>query len=693
MTVRAILLGLLMAAALAAVGYVNDIWRSFPSIGGNLMPSYAFGLLMLGVLVVNPLGRQIGRVCSRLGLGRCQGCRFSSAELVVMLACVLMGSVIAGSGLMWVFPHPIITPLHHQAIDPGWRDRDLLQYVPAVMMVDAEPGSDAVIDYMQGLSRPGSPLPISGVPWGKWRATLAFWFAVLGLNFIAGLAAVIVVHRQWSQREHLAYPIATITNELLEPSPEGGAFNAIFRNRLFWLGFAVAFGVLSVNGIHAWHPGFVSIPLELNLYSLREILPSVGKVPWVNVLRPRFYFAAVGLAYFLTSEASFSLGLSGWLYVAVAAPLVVAGVDLQTDVLAGGLPAYMYFGAYVGLAVMVVYCGRHFYWAVARRAVGLGRSVAGEVLPREVTAFRVLIGSGAALTGLLWWVGLHPLLAVAFVALTGMLFLMVGRINVATGLFIIQPFWHPVGVLAAALGSFAIGPHALIILALLCVVTTIDPRIAVVPLALNVVRMGELRRLGPGRLAGWMGAAVILAMVVAVPVTVYILYSYGVSGTDSPGQRWAVDQVSKRPFQMLQRAVDKLAATGRLDEASEPTHLGRLLAPEPKKYFWTAAGIGFVLVMLCSYLRLRFARWPLHPMLFLVWGSRWTTEFAPSFLLAWLIKTQVMHYGGQSTYRRARPLFIGLMAGEFVAAVFWGGIGYGYYLLTGTVGPAFSVRP
>ena len=720
MTVRAIFLGLLAAVALAAVGYFNDIWLGFPSIGGNLMPTHAFGLLMVGLLAVNPLLRWLGRW------------KFTSGEFVVMLSLVLMGSLIAGSGLLWVFPHPVITPIHDQQTKPGWRDKDLLQYVPRVMIVEqvyrkyandhdirrkegeswqtsiqrsvAEGNTPAedleqlqkrhrhvITSYMQGMGRPGRRLPFGRAPWASWLPALSFWFCVLGLNFIAGLAAVVVVHRQWSSREHLAFPIAAVASELIEPPADGGPFNAIFRNRGFWLGFALAFGVWLINGCSAWWPGFVSIPLGIDFRPLNEILGAVGRVPWVNLLNVRFYFAAVGLAYFLTSEASFSLGLSAWLYVLAAAPLVAAGVNMQTDVLAGGLPAFMYFGAYMGLAVMVLYLGRQFYWAVLRRSLWLGGGE--DVLPREVAAFRILILANAALVGLLWWLGLHPLLSVAFVLLTGTLFLMVGRINVATGLFIIQPFWHPVTVLAAIFGSFALGPHALVILALLSVVVTIDPRIAAVPLALNAVRLGELQKIKPGRLARWMAIAVILAMVAGVVVTVWGLYDLGVQGMDSGGTRWAVEHVAQMPFRMLERAVDELSATDSLKAAAAPTSLGRLLAPKPKKFFFTAAGIGFALVMICSYFRLRFPRWPLHPMLFLVWGSRWTTEFAPSFLLAWFIKTQILRYGGQSYYRRARTFFIGLMGGEFTAGIFWGAIGAGHYFLKGILGPSISVRP
>lgn len=720
MTVRAIMLGLLAAVALASVGYFNDIWLAFPAIGGNLLPTHAFGLLMVGLLAINPVLRLLGRW------------KFTSGEFVVMLSLVLMGSVIAGSGLLWVWPHPIVTPIQDQSARPGWRDKDLLQYVPRVMLVKqvyrdyaeqrgirrelgeswqaaiersvAEGRASAedlkalneehrgvITDYMQGISRPGRRLPLREVPWASWAPTLGFWFSILGLNFIVGLAAVVVVHRQWSQREHLSFPIAAIANDLLEPPEEGSLFNRIFRNRGFWIGFAVAFGVLLVNGYQAWHPGFISIPMGIDLRPLQDILGAVGKVPWVNLLDVRFYFAAVGLGFFLTSEASLSLGLSAWLYVLAAAPLVAAGVDMQTDVLAGGLPAFMYFGAYMGLAVMVLYLGRRFYWGVLKRSLWLGGK-GDDVLPREVAAFRILILANAAMVGLLWWVGLHPLLGAAFVLLTGTLFLMVGRINVATGLFIIQPFWHPVTVLAAVFGSFALGPHALVILALLSVTVTIDPRIAVLPLGLNAVRLGELQKLRPGRLASWMALALVLSMIVAVLVTVWGMYDLGVQGVDSGGTQWALT-VARMPFEMLNRAVDELSATDSLKGAEAPTTADRMLKPKPKEHFLTAAGIGFALVMICSYLRLRLPRWPLHPMLFLVWGSRWTTEFAPSFLLAWLIKTQIMRYGGRSYYRRARAFFIGLMAGEFTAGIFWGAVPAAYYLIKGIHGPAFNVRP
>ena len=42
-----------------------------------------------------------------------------------------------------------------------------------------------------------------------------------------------------------------------------------------------------------------------------------------------------------------------------------------------------------------------------------------------------------------------------------------------------------------------------------------------------------------------------------------------------------------------------------------------------------------------------------------------------SIFLVWLVKLAVMKYGGPALYRRTRPLFLGLIMGQFVVAGVW----------------------
>jgi hypothetical protein len=260
---------------------------------------------------------------------------------------------------------------------------------------------------------------------------------------------------------------------------------------------------------------------------------------------------------------------------------------------------------------------------------------------------------------------------------------MLGRINVSTGLFVVQPNWQPVGVLLALFGISSLGPSSLAILGFLCTVVSIDTRIAAVPLVLNALKLGELQKVKPGRLSGAMGLAIVTSTVVAVLFTVWLMYNTGVNGMSSGGTNWALT-ISQYPFEMVQRNVDKLESMDMLSQANAPMDLSRLAQIKPAPYFGVAIGVGLVLVLVCSWLRLRFPGWPLHPLMFLVWGQPWMVEYAPSFLLAWFLKGAIMKYGGQRSYRSAKPAFVGLVAGEFLAALIWAVVGIVYYQLTGT---------
>ena len=75
--------------------------------------------------------------------------------------------------------------------------------------------------------------------------------------------------------------------------------------------------------------------------------------------------------------------------------------------------------------------------------------------------------------------------------------------------------------------------------------------------------------------------------------------------------------------------------------------------------------------MLLSIARLRFAWWPFHPLGYAMGPSWPMIQLWFSILVGWLMKTILMRYGSGRSYRRARPVFLGLVVGEFLAAGIW----------------------
>ena len=133
MTIRAVVLGLLGAAAICAVTYFNDAVIRQTQFTGNNFPFSVYGTLILFLLVVNPLLAILGR--------RFPGrrCAFTGGELAVMLTLTLAACCIPGSALMRSFPSTMMIPHHAVRTDPGWREEEVVRLAPANMLAGTPP--------------------------------------------------------------------------------------------------------------------------------------------------------------------------------------------------------------------------------------------------------------------------------------------------------------------------------------------------------------------------------------------------------------------------------------------------------------------------------------------------------------------------------------------------------------------------
>jgi hypothetical protein len=166
-------------------------------------------------------------------------------------------------------------------------------------------------------------------------------------------------------------------------------------------------------------------------------------------------------------------------------------------------------------------------------------------------------------------------------------------------------------------------------------------------------------------------------------------YNRGVDSADD----WAVANVPSMAPSNTSTLISDLSARDELTSATEVGGLQRLAAMRPQKgaLGWIATGL--VLVLTCAWARLRFAWWPLHPVIFMVFGSVAAMRFAASFFLGWAIKAAVVRLGGTRSYHTVQPLMIGLIAGEIVAVLAWTIIGGIYFWTTGTVPTRYDIFP
>ena len=675
MSIRAFILGLSGAMFIAAAGYINDGLLQSTHLVGNHFPISVFGLLIVGVIAVNPVLGLLG-----------PGWRLRPAEWALAVAMMLAACSIPGSGLLRTFTPTLIAPAHQTRMRPDWADGRVIRHIPPQMLPAGGDHDPKTIDgFITGLGRQNRSIGMGDVPWDQWATPLATWMPLLLLLAGSVICLSLIVHPQWSRREHLRYPIAAFATSLMGVDAGAGR-RTIFREGGFWIALIAVLAVQSINGIAAWHPESIKIPLGLSFAPIMDTWPGLVPLPGVwQLVNVMFYPTVVALAFLLASEVSLSLGIAPFLLAAGSAVLLSVGVDMTGGYILGGVRNWQLFGSYLGLALLIAYTGRRYYWQVLRGALTFRRQAEAESY--SVWACRIGIVCAAAVVALLVRLGLDWAIATLVVALVLMMFLVMARINAESGLFYCQPYWQPMAVFVGVFGFISLGPRSVAILAMLCAVLTIDPRECLMPFIVNGLRICEKVRIKPGRV-GWVSAGVFAAaLAVAVPIVLWANYNYGAFEEDG----WATRSVPSMTLATIEQAVSE---TEDLPPMGPRGAWEGFKSMEPDGRFLAATGVGVGLVLIFSVLRLRFARFPLHPVMFLVWGTYPLGLFSHSFLLGWFVKSLVMRYGaGMGTYRKVERIMFGVIAGDLLAGLLFMIIGAVYYALTGSTPEEFRIFP
>ena len=426
-----------------------------------------------------------------------------------------------------------------------------------------------------------------------------------------------IVRHQWLAGERLAFPIARVLGALTAERGSG-----CWRSRGLWIAAGVVVGIRTWQG--AYSLGWVPIDIVLAL-DLGSVLPWdgwMGELPFRWALtHPRLSFTMVAMTFLITPEVGRSLWLTFVGANVICALLVVQGLPVGYQ----DMEATAVGGAGV-LALAVLWIGRRYYLAVLWAACGRGRDPAARAAAPYVLW---LLAGCAAMLCFMLAAGIGAGAAIAVILILLLLTLAFARVVAEAGI----PFaglgnegrlgtlclvWLGPGLPAAALMPLAmigsmLGPgdrermltHAL-------TAHAIDDRIGA--------------GLGLHRLSGLALGAGVIGITVAFAGMLVAAYHGGgaVAGDPWPGWIWGQAQ----------------AQVGALLDG------GHALADRRNRSL-TAYLVGAILVAVMSLGRLRFHRWPLHPVGLLLMGSWVTTVAWGSYFLGWLAKSMVLRYGGQ----------------------------------------------
>lgn len=536
--------------------------------------------------------------------------------------------------------------------------------------------------FVQGLAVGDRKVPMSELPWGPWFHAMAYWAPMILLFMVCIVAMALIVHRQWSRHEQLSYPLATVTTALVERS-EDRLLPTIVANKLFWFGFLPVIGFHMLNYLAVWFPANVPrIELGWGIGGeLRQLFPVMNNVGDPAVGWGRIYFLLVAIAYFISSEMALSMGLSSILLLMMSIQVYnVTGGSVDGDSARSG--------AYFAYAGLLLYTGRTYYWAVLRKAFTARRLEEGDREP--VWAARIFLAGFAGFVAVLAGpFGMDWFIALLFALTMMVLFLVATRVVCETGTPFIQCGWYPGTLLASTLGVGALGSVPLVMVCYLTPILAQDPREALMPYVSNGLKMAENTGVRRFPLA-WLGFG---AMAIAL-VVCFVSWTKGIYNDGSFADGWAVG-VPSIHLDQASRGLAQLADTGQLAQADATHGLAKLGevsgVGNGRALSWVA--FGAIAVIGFAVARFSFTWWPIHPVLFLVWGTYPAQCAWPSFLLGWAIKMLVVRFAGGKVYNQLKPLFIGVILGEIFAIAIIIVSGYAYYLDTGAQPKSLSILP
>lgn len=566
---------------------------------------------VFSLLVVVLLNFGLRRLNPRWSLAR--------GELLVVYTMVCIGSCLAGHDWSQVLVPMLSWPYRFATPENRWESL-FLHALPRWLMVSDPKVLAGYYEGNSSLYRPENlrAWALPTLAWGGFMVALGG--GMLCLNAI--------LRKQWIERERLTYPIIQLPFELADPA------GSLFRKKLFWGGFALTAAIDTLNSVAFWDPAVPHIRIEHF-----DLQPYLATRPWnaVGWTPISFYPFLIGVGMLMPSDFLFSC----WFFYLFwkGEKILSAAFGWDRNAQFPYIPQQG-VGAYLVFFIFALWVGRGYLKQVWRTVWGWasGLSEQGEPLHYRWAALgmafcgTVLVWYGYEMGLPVWLGGIVFVFYYAIaIAITRM------RAEFGTPVHDLH-FTGPDQVLPLAAGSSAFSLRELTAFSLFFWFNRAY-RCHPMPHQLEGFKLAERTHTSSRRWFWMLVLALIVGAVASFWAMLHLNYDFG-ARAKSRGSFGA-------------EAYDRLASW-----IQNPT--------DPEWPVVWAILVGFFSAGFLQFMRLRVAGWAFHPLGFAVSGSWEMNLVWMPLLIAWVLKTLLLRYGGLKVFRQALPFFFGMIMGQFV---------------------------
>lgn len=557
---------------------------------------------------------------------------FHRNELLVIYLMLCIGSVLSGHDLAQVVTPQIVMPYWLATPENKWEDL-FFQYIPKHLTISDPRIYEPAFEGGTTLYTKERLLAWA-IPAGNW----AVFLAVLSLMM---LAMNTLLRKRWMDREKLTYPITHMPLELTQPGAP------LLRNKLMWIGFALAAAVDILNGFHELYPGVPLIKVRVVHYDAYMATIFRG-FPWgaLGGTRISFYPFAIGIGMLLPLDLAFSC----WFFYVFwkLQALLSALVGLNR------IPGFPYVpeqssAAYLGLCAFALWMGRDQLRDIWDGLKGLRPHQDDGEPMRYNTALGIIFAGILYLTIFAARMGMWLWVALLLFSIYFAISLTVTRVRAELG-----PPAHdlhnggPDLIITNLFGtdSTVLDGKQLTNMSL-CYWFNRAYRAHPMPIQLEAFKIAQAAGIPFQGMAVALAIACVVGSFAAFWAQIHQYYVYGMAAKMN-----GVAQIfGREPFVRLQ---------------------SWMVTPFPTRWPRIGAyGVGFAFTLLLMFLRVNFVWWPFHPVGYAI-SSSWSMNclWLPIFI-AWLVKYVLLRYGGFRSFQYAIPIALGLVLGEFVVGSLW----------------------
>ena len=639
LTFRSALFGLGLSALInIAAPYSKHFLRS-TYLASDFMP---LGLVFPFLLLVTLVNGALKTLRRPWALGQ--------SELILVIAMGLVATTIPTVGLTGTLLTTITSPFYYATVENGWAE--LFHGSVPTHLVPTADGGAAIRWFFEGLPKD------QALPWKVWVAPLFWWLSLIAAVFFACVCIVVLLRRQWIEKERLPYPLVEVPLLMTEEAERPGFLPPFMRSLGFWIGFSIPLFIVLWNIVGYFAPHWPTIPTRGQSIQFGREFPGIPV---------RIYFPVLGFAYLINVQVAFSI----WFFYLVGVFQIALynrlGIQMgASEVYATNHPAM----SWQGLGALIVMVGWGLWVArghlrdIWRKARWNAPDVddTGEMLPYRTALFG-FVGAVAYIACWLYASGMSLLCLVIFLPAVFLLYLSITRIVVEGGLVFVRMPMIAQPIVTHMLGTGAhLSMPSMVSLALSYSWFS-DIKCTFMVAAAHASRTVDRAGVGRKAILWGVGGSLIVALACSIGYTLHMGYQIGAFNMD----RWLFQSAGLIPF-------DRLAGNARNPLETDFKRLGFM-------------GLGAGAMALLTFLRIRFTWWPLAPLGFPIAAVQMVRNTALTIFIAWALKVILQRIGGNQLYRRALPFFFGLMLGYYtglgiawIVDFIWFPGGQGHYL-------------